>query len=157
MIRKLVIGLLTLATIAYGALWAYSQNNPLTNGVETESWMLAVWMGVGELAAVFGPPFPDVQYGSLDLSGQSQPPPIFSSPILSVDKSKMFGVEHLVISLEIWVPLVVFAAYPTFAFVRGPLRRYRRRRKGWCLMCGYNLTGNVSGTCPECGTKVQQP
>ncbi len=20
--------------------------------------------------------------------------------------------------------------------------------------CGYNLTGNVSGTCPECGTKV---
>lgn len=22
----------------------------------------------------------------------------------------------------------------------------------WCLSCGYNLTGNVSGRCPECGT-----
>jgi membrane protein YqaA with SNARE-associated domain len=23
-----------------------------------------------------------------------------------------------------------------------------------CLHCGYNLTGNVSGTCPECGEAV---
>ncbi|MDB5356511.1 MAG: hypothetical protein JWN24_2964 [Phycisphaerales bacterium] len=25
---------------------------------------------------------------------------------------------------------------------------------GHCLACGYDLTGNVSGTCPECGRKV---
>ena len=24
-----------------------------------------------------------------------------------------------------------------------------------CDRCGYNLTGNVSGTCPECGTAVE--
>lgn len=23
-----------------------------------------------------------------------------------------------------------------------------------CIACGYNLTGNTSGTCPECGTPV---
>lgn len=23
-----------------------------------------------------------------------------------------------------------------------------------CLCCGYNLTGNVSGVCPECGTEI---
>jgi hypothetical protein len=23
---------------------------------------------------------------------------------------------------------------------------------GTCLSCGYNLTGNISGVCPECGT-----
>lgn len=23
-----------------------------------------------------------------------------------------------------------------------------------CQKCGYNLTGNVSGVCPECGTKI---
>lgn len=26
---------------------------------------------------------------------------------------------------------------------------------GLCEKCGYNLTGNISGICPECGTKVQ--
>ncbi len=27
---------------------------------------------------------------------------------------------------------------------------------GTCPYCGYNLTGNVSGVCPECGTAVQE-
>ncbi len=26
---------------------------------------------------------------------------------------------------------------------------------GRCRKCDYNLTGNVSGTCPECGTAVE--
>jgi hypothetical protein len=30
----------------------------------------------------------------------------------------------------------------------------RRRRTGGCPNCGYDLTGNVSGVCPECGTLV---
>ncbi len=30
-------------------------------------------------------------------------------------------------------------------------RGWRRRRRGMCVACGYDLTGNVSGTCPECG------
>ncbi len=32
----------------------------------------------------------------------------------------------------------------------------RRLATGICLRCGYNLTGNVSGICPECGTRVHQ-
>jgi len=32
------------------------------------------------------------------------------------------------------------------------LFRWRRPQPGHCRQCGYNLTGNVSGTCPECGT-----
>jgi len=52
---------------------------------------------------------------------------------------------------------LVLSAYPTIAFVRGPLRCWRRRRHGLCLKCGYNLTGNLSGVCPECGTKVDRP
>jgi hypothetical protein len=32
------------------------------------------------------------------------------------------------------------------------LRRVRRfARRGGCRACGYDLTGNVSGRCPECG------
>lgn len=33
--------------------------------------------------------------------------------------------------------------------------RNRRKPEG-CRHCGYSLTGNVSGTCPECGTLVPQ-
>jgi hypothetical protein len=27
-----------------------------------------------------------------------------------------------------------------------------RRSRGLCPSCGYDLTGNLSGTCPECGS-----
>jgi hypothetical protein len=33
----------------------------------------------------------------------------------------------------------------------GPLRRRTRKWRGCCVLCGYDLTGNESGTCPECG------
>jgi len=29
----------------------------------------------------------------------------------------------------------------------------RRRRGGRCTTCGYDLRGNVTGRCPECGTQ----
>lgn len=56
------------------------------------------------------------------------------------------------VSCPFYVPFLVFAAYPTFAFIRGPLRRHNREKRNLCLNCGYSLTGNVSGNCPECGT-----
>ena len=58
------------------------------------------------------------------------------------------------ISVRLWWMILLFAIYPTIAFIRGPYRRYRRRKKGLCLKCGYNLTGNVSGVCPECGEQI---
>ncbi len=54
-------------------------------------------------------------------------------------------------TFPLWAASIIFAAYPALAFIRGPLRRWRRRRQGRCVPCGYDLTGNTSGTCPECG------
>jgi len=48
----------------------------------------------------------------------------------------------------------VLLAYPTVAFLFGPFRRWQRRRRWQCTKCGYDLTGNVSGVCPECGTSI---
>lgn len=61
------------------------------------------------------------------------------------------------IRFELWFPLLLFAPYPILAFIRGPLRRWRRRRIGHCTKCGYNLHGNESSICPECGTKIIEP
>ena len=50
---------------------------------------------------------------------------------------------------------LAFAAVIAWRFVeRRQTRRVRRRRQGLCTECGYDLTGNVSGKCPECGTPV---
>ena len=56
----------------------------------------------------------------------------------------------------LWLFVVLFCIYPTIAFVRGPVRRWRRLRTGRCVRCGYNLAGNVSGRCPECGTEINK-
>jgi hypothetical protein len=34
-------------------------------------------------------------------------------------------------------------------------RRDALRSQGHCPECAYDLTGNVSGTCPECGAAIQ--
>ena len=54
----------------------------------------------------------------------------------------------------VWLLPLPFAIYPTIVFIRGPYRRYRRRKKGLCQACGYDLTGDVSGVCPECGEAI---
>jgi len=58
------------------------------------------------------------------------------------------------VKIGLWIPFLILLTYPAIAFIRGPYRRYMRREKGLCLKCGYNLTGNVSGICPECGEKI---
>lgn len=58
-----------------------------------------------------------------------------------------------------WLLILAFGAYPVYVLLRGPLRRRYsrayRREQGLCADCCYNLTGNVSGICPECGTPVR--
>lgn len=53
--------------------------------------------------------------------------------------------------IPFWCPLLAFA-FPTYIL----WRRDRRYPEGHCQGCGYDLTGNESGVCSECGTKVEQ-
>jgi len=62
--------------------------------------------------------------------------------------------DGYVVYAPLWFLFAMFATCPTIAFIRGPLRRWRRKRKSLCVKCGYDLTGNESGVCPECGTAV---
>ena len=59
-------------------------------------------------------------------------------------------------TLPLWMPLTLFGLPLNILLARGPIRRWRRRRRGLCLTCAYNLEGNTSGTCPECGGKIDR-
>jgi hypothetical protein len=52
--------------------------------------------------------------------------------------------------LPLWIPLVLVATPTGFSLW---LAR-RPRGPGRCAGCGYDLTGNQSGHCPECGRRV---
>ena len=54
-----------------------------------------------------------------------------------------------VIFVPLWIPGVV--ALGCFWILRS---RRVRSRPGHCPTCEYDLTGNESGVCPECGTPV---
>ena len=49
-----------------------------------------------------------------------------------------------------WIAWIVLERPKVLAKERS-LRRQVRRANGQCQDCGYDLTGNVSGVCPECG------
>jgi hypothetical protein len=56
----------------------------------------------------------------------------------------------MLIRIPLWIPLVLMLAGTA-------LLLWRTRSSppaGHCQTCGYDLTGNVSGRCPECGVQV---
>ncbi len=62
------------------------------------------------------------------------------------------GQQILLVRVPLWMPYLAFAAYP-LAALRHAMRRQRRTvAPTVCTTCGYDLTRNTSGICPECGT-----
>jgi hypothetical protein len=57
--------------------------------------------------------------------------------------------------VPLWFVALVTVAMP-MAWLRpvGRVRRWHKRRPGRCSHCCYDLSGNVSGVCPECGNSV---
>jgi hypothetical protein len=53
-----------------------------------------------------------------------------------------------IIGIPFWMPAALLCLAAGIAFL------VPRRRRDGCVTCGYNLIGNVSGRCPECGTPI---
>ena len=69
----------------------------------------------------------------------------------SFERFSMPPFSFWFVTLPLWIPFVLVAVPTAFLFYRD------RRRAGpsRCRACGYDLTGNVSGRCPECGAAMK--
>ena len=53
-------------------------------------------------------------------------------------------------------PAIAFCVLMAGAFLLDPYTtEYELFECRVCVTCGYDLTGNMSGVCPECGTRVK--
>lgn len=89
--------------------------------------------------------------GSLGIGHDSLSPPAFSYGFYIRERVRWLprvdrGPNYWVLRIPFYVPLALLGGAVLW------LRHLDRHRvPGHCQRCGYDLTGNVSGTCPECG------
>jgi hypothetical protein len=68
-----------------------------------------------------------------------------------------FPYEDIRLTLIACVVMLGFGFTSRWAVdVRKKWTNWLRYPKGHCQGCGYNLTGNVSGICPECGKQIDR-
>ncbi|MCC7292443.1 MAG: hypothetical protein IT449_10335 [Phycisphaerales bacterium] len=59
------------------------------------------------------------------------------------------------LKIAIWIPfLLAFLPLVLTFIARHVMRSVQEARQHPCCRCGYDLTGNVSGVCPECGVPL---
>lgn len=64
--------------------------------------------------------------------------------------ARRYDGSRFEVLFPMWLAAIIVAVLCTILW----RRRYRRVFPGACSNCGYDLTGNLSGICPECGTPV---
>ncbi|HXE55512.1 MAG TPA: hypothetical protein VN541_20985 [Tepidisphaeraceae bacterium] len=73
------------------------------------------------------------------------------------DHLYVFGDEVRYLAASLVCLFLGFAVLGFWAMNPSQLHRRLRGRAGLCRECGYNLTGNTSGVCPECGAVIAPP
>ncbi len=128
MIRKVIIVVLTLAAVGTGLIYCVPTRITVCESTNTHGQEYIVHITAGCIVVDW-----------------TDPRHLITMTGVTTIPSRRFAQAPL------WVPCVFFAAYPIIAFIRGTLRRRRRRKRGLCLSCGYNLTGLREPRCSECG------
>ena len=148
--RKIVIVVLTLGAVATLALAFAARDISKAEGwvwCSDYRWGGQIILCRGNVAVfMYPPPGPDAE-SYLCYTFRTSWARSLELPLFEWNPPNETGWSSITVTL--WFPLVLLGAYPTIAFIRGPLRRYRRRRRGLCLTCGYDLRGSA-GRCPEC-------
>jgi hypothetical protein len=95
--------------------------------------------------------YDDLEIASLAQLGASTQHTALGFQIWIHARNTLVRVDRLVV--PDYACTLVFAVLPVF-WMRRVARDKHLSDELQCLHCGYNLTGNTSGVCPECGTPV---
>ena len=130
-------------------LLAYSSDKPLDFELRTNMLLIKL-RETGEL--VLSIRF--VTRGELRRGPRNAIPPIsWRRPVPVVNHPPNVQIVSSYVRVPALLPPLLFLAFPLWHAAR---RRWRMRAyaQGTCTTCGYCLTGNTSGVCPECGALV---
>jgi hypothetical protein len=105
--------------------------------------------------ASFAPDVFQIERSYLDTVCFANPPLRSPAPFLYARQlPRTSSADHRwTIMAPAWFVTLVLAPVPLLQ-LRRLLRSRRSARQGHCPTCHYDLTGNLSGTCPECGTPI---
>ena len=136
MIRKAIIVVLTLGAVGTAISTVASYDRPVIKRFNKGETYVAVRINSGSITvgkiAIFPGAVPAA--GILmprlftRLADESFRRSLFSLPEIQSQTFPTGGGGWVVLVMPLWIPFVIFATYPTIAFIRGPLRRRRRRR-----------------------------
>jgi hypothetical protein len=102
-------------------------------------------IGCGAISVGIGPPFKHSGWKFCDISSERVRFPLW--PLLIPGQDPALNSRVRAIWLNMWLPLVTALALATYLWLHP-----KRKVEPLCGKCGYNLTGNTSGACPECGS-----
>ena len=176
MIRRSLLCLCVLASIGIGWLWIHTSAGRLSwHGVLPggQDWAhVDFWQGDFELFVITRKAVSEARPLSI-LAAEVEPIFTFGTyfhtgPIDPVEPG-FYYLDHwasgrtldlqefpkmFIVRMPIWPLLVMCMVFPMISMLCAARRRLRRKPPGHCRKCDYNLTGNVSGVCPECGERI---
>ena len=142
------------------AAWSFSGWKTLgwSWGTNTEMTTVGIDRGVLVLFRMHHPNFPfgsppwpgQLTSASTSLSGEAAPS--WHCRFNLERRLGPAGGMNTSLVVPVWAPLFAVTV-PTVVL----WYLERRRAPGSCRRCGYNLTGNTSGICPECGASTPPP
>ncbi len=146
MTRKTLLVTSLVLLVGTAGLWAWSYSFFAHRFVEVPVGSNRVWVSFAWGAVTFdiGPP------GWRDVGQASA----LADDGAAFDVRRIWGGRVWMVRVSLAIPTIVLAALVLAVFGLPRLRRRLRAKRSQCLRCGYDLTGNVSGVCPECGAAV---
>ena len=142
-----------LATLAVAGLWvrSYDKNEVFAHEYNSVAhWLFSargfLYYVHGQFSATFGK---GVWYHRIITW------PVQARWHWSIHHGPRASVMSIDISCPHWAILLPLLLVDAWLLRRVVVRWRRRPRAGCCPKCGYDLTGNVSGICSECGFRIE--